>query len=451
MTTRPSALIQAACISLLIMLVPGTAAPQEQKEPSSGQQPEQTVAEPAQPQSEPTGTTSGTTGGASQLQAAPPKVEPQAAAPAAGNATPASEENTEYVIKQGDTLWDISNTYLKDPFLWPIIWKSNPSIANPDKIYAGSKLAIPSIAPLEQAMQAPSEEAPKTQLVEKQAPVSEEAKEPEAKQTTEAAVSPAPEPVPAEGLESALAVRPRQVQPAEEKTGGGNRLILPEEQVKPIIDKYAMLSAGFVNGMESAGVIIGHAGEVQQATFGYDDSVYVKFDSPGNVNIGDKFLIYASQGTVKHPRTGKDYGQLIHGLGILRVTAKDPSTEVCTARITLSFDTIEKNNQLTPYQEPALVYPSPAKKKDISGYVLAVENQRAIVGQMDFVYIDKGSADGVDPGDNFVVYADTVKAGEPRVKIGEVQVIIVKERSSTAVVRRSTDTLITGNAVDFEK
>ena len=222
MTTRPSALIQAACISLLIMLVPGTAAPQEQKEPSSGQQPEQTVAEPAQPQSEPTGTTSGTTGGASQLQAAPPKVEPQAAAPAAGNATPASEENTEYVIKQGDTLWDISNTYLKDPFLWPIIWKSNPSIANPDKIYAGSKLAIPSIAPLEQAMQAPSEEAPKTQLVEKQAPVSEEAKEPEAKQTTEAAVSPAPEPVPAEGLESALAVRPRQVQPAEEKTGGGN-------------------------------------------------------------------------------------------------------------------------------------------------------------------------------------------------------------------------------------
>ncbi|HUI46807.1 MAG TPA: LysM peptidoglycan-binding domain-containing protein [Nitrospirota bacterium] len=441
MTTRLSALIQAACISLLIMLVPGTAAPQEQKEPSSGQQPEQTVSEPAQPQSEPTGTASGTTGGSRQLQAAPQKEEPQATTPTAQNATPTSEGNAEYVIKQGDTLWDISNTYLKDPFLWPIIWKANPSIANPDMIYAGNKLAIPSLAPLERAMQTPSEETLKTQLVEKQASAREEAK-----QTAEAAVSPAP--AAGEGRESAFAMRPQQVQPAEE-TGGGNRLILPEEQPKPIIDKYAMLSAGFVNDVESADVIIGSAG-AEKAVFGYGDSVLVKFGSPGNVNVGDKFLIYTSQGTVKHPRTGKNYGQLIHGLGILQVTAKDPSAEVGTARITLSFDTIEKNDQLTPYQEPVPIYPSPAKKKDISGYILAVTAQRVIVGQMDFVYLDKGSADGVDPGDNFIVYADSAKGGDLREKIGEVQVFLVKEHSSTAIVRKSTDTLTSGNAVDFK-
>src|SRR5512135_2785103 len=106
MTTRLSVLIQVACISLLIMLVPGITTPQEQKEPT-GQQPGQAVAEPAQPQSEQTGTVSGS-GGTVQLQTAPQKETPQAAAPAEEISTPASEENIEYVIKKGDTLWDIS-------------------------------------------------------------------------------------------------------------------------------------------------------------------------------------------------------------------------------------------------------------------------------------------------------------------------------------------------------
>jgi hypothetical protein len=42
---------------------------------------------------------------------------------------------------------------LKDPFLWPFIWKANPYIANPDLIYPGNNLAIPSLAPIERALQ----------------------------------------------------------------------------------------------------------------------------------------------------------------------------------------------------------------------------------------------------------------------------------------------------------
>ncbi len=416
MTVRPNALIQAACISLLIMFVPGTATTQEQREPS-GQQPEQTVNKPAEPQSESTGTADGT-GEGTQLLQAPQKEKPRGGAPAEGLSTPANGENIEYIIKKGDTLWDISNTFFKDPFLWPFIWKANPSIANPDLIYAGNKLVIPSLAPLERAMQKPT---------------------------------PEPTPLPGEGRESARAVQQRQAQPAEKETGGANVLILPEEQPKPIIDKYAMLSAGFVNDMKSTDVIVDSAGE-PNTNFGYGDSVYVKFGSPENVKIGDKFLIYSSLGSVKHPRTGKLYGELIHGLGILEVTAKDPSVELATARITLSFDAIEINDFLVPYQEPMLIFPSSAKKsKDISGYILAVIHKRSIVGQTDFVYIDKGNVDGVDPGDSFIVYADPRKSGEPRKKIGEVQVFLVKERSSTAIVRVSTDVLATGNAVDFKK
>ena len=48
-----------------------------------------------------------------------------------------------YIVKKGDTLWDLAFTFLGDPFLWPQIWNANPSITNPDLIYPGFSLSIP--------------------------------------------------------------------------------------------------------------------------------------------------------------------------------------------------------------------------------------------------------------------------------------------------------------------
>jgi LysM repeat protein len=85
--------------------------------------------------------------------------------------TPASpEQSGKHIIRQGDTLWDIANTYYRDPFLWPLIWKSNPTVNDPDLIYPGNTLAIPSLAPVERAMSTPEEAAPVQEkaLAEKQ-------------------------------------------------------------------------------------------------------------------------------------------------------------------------------------------------------------------------------------------------------------------------------------------
>lgn len=70
--------------------------------------------------------------------------EPQVtatAAPAAPVEIKASAPLT-YTVKSGDTLWDISNMYLKDPWLWPEIWHVNPAIQNPHLIYPGDQLTL---------------------------------------------------------------------------------------------------------------------------------------------------------------------------------------------------------------------------------------------------------------------------------------------------------------------
>tara|TARA_R110000737_G_scaffold58506_4_gene84703 strand:- start:843 stop:1934 length:1092 start_codon:yes stop_codon:yes gene_type:complete len=47
-----------------------------------------------------------------------------------------------YIVKKGDTLWDISGIFLNQPWLWPKLWRINPEINNPHLIYPGDELRL---------------------------------------------------------------------------------------------------------------------------------------------------------------------------------------------------------------------------------------------------------------------------------------------------------------------
>ena len=62
-----------------------------------------------------------------------------------------------YVVKEGDTLWDLSDEYLHDLFAWPDLWENNRHIQDPHWIYPGDSIYLGDSVREEPVMQIPAD------------------------------------------------------------------------------------------------------------------------------------------------------------------------------------------------------------------------------------------------------------------------------------------------------
>ena len=203
-----------------------------------------------------------------------------------------------YTIKKGDTLWDISSRFLKDPFLWPNLWQRNPYITNPHWIFPGQ--------PIRLTGEVPGAEQPKAMVQEPVAAAMKE--EPSVMKMPEAEVMPAE-------------VNPPQLSDT----------------------RYA----GFMGNVDYEGIGIIVENREGKAIYASDDIVYLAFKTDEPVVIGNKYTIFRPSEIIRHPLTNQRVGRkyTIHG----NVEIIDQYGSFYTGKIIEAFFAMRRGDRIMPY------------------------------------------------------------------------------------------------------
>ena len=325
-------------------------------------------------------------------------------------------DETVYTIKKGDTLWDISGEFLKNPFMWPNLWENNNYINNPDLIYPGNRLIIPSVILL------------KTEPAEEAAPVSAaEATLP--RFLNDQAVVP----VPGEPITASIPSMPAH--PKRPPLPGAPAV------EKPVVSSDTIEASGYViNKIEGYGVITGSAED--RNIFADGDTVKLSLSKgyTDKVLLGGKFTIFRTSGPVIHPMTKKKAGFIFIPVGVLeinRVQGNDAS-----GNIIRSYTYASPGDLIQPFSPAQPVNRVTKVADDLQGYIIEAQYGSELSAQFSIVYLDKGAADGITPG--AIIYVIREKKDDI---IGELRVVSVQDTTSTALVIRSAEPFGVGSKV----
>ena len=246
-----------------------------------------------------------------------------------------------YVVRKGDTLWDISAMFLKDPWYWPEIWQVNPQVANPHLIYPGDILTLiyvdgePRIV-LERGGLSAARMSPGVRII---------------------------------ALDEAITT-------------------IPYEQISAFLTRASVLEKDEVSRLP---YVLAARGDHLIASAGID--VYVRGDVSG---VGSGYNIVNVGGPLRDPDDNKIVGYEALHVGEGRITrGGDPSTLFINES---SREVLNGDRLLSQDVTLALNFFPRAPEQDIEGQIISVVDGVSRIGQFQVVVINRGARDGLAEG-----------------------------------------------------
>ena len=316
-----------------------------------------------------------------------------------------SSDTRMYIIKEGDTLWTISEEVYEDPSKWPIIWEMNPQIKDPNRIKPGDELYLE-----ETASPAPTEE-----MVEE--PVSVIRKIPEETIVT-------PPYVPTEVFPAPMETEEFEMEPSDV-------YFIPNIILSGFVSKEELDDSGYIDHDREGRKLITD-----------DNIVFIKLpdDEMVGLKIGDRFSIFRVVNKVEHPVTGANVGYAIKVVGEVEVTALGRKT--ATAVVSNANDIIKIKDRIRPF-EPTIKTINVKKGKDpVVGYIVysalvKTDSLRdPMLSENDIVYIDRGYADGVRVGNVFDILELNEEYNVGRLTAEEYQKMLEEGSVDEGLVKR---------------
>jgi len=262
-----------------------------------------------------------------------------------------------YVVKEGDSLWSIASRFLYDPWRWREVWRANPGLEDPERIYPGDTLTL-----------SQKEGLTRISVSQRALPIYK--------------LSPQ--------------VRPESLQ--RESVPTVNRLVLDKFLIQArIVDEESLEQMPYVLGGAERRLLGGTAG----------DEIYV---------MGLKASGKTRYGIYKKTRQVRDGQGRMIGYELIQVADASLSHhgKPSKLRIQHSSDVVKKGDLLLPleYERELQFAPRPAPR-DRSGRIISVFGGINMIGQYNSVTLDLGFRDGIEPGHVLGVFQKRERHRDP--------------------------------------
>ena len=313
-----------------------------------------------------------------------------------------SDAPDRHIVVKGDTLWDISGKFFKDPWKWPRIWGLNKdSIKDPHWIYPGDVIFL--------------DRSSGTLRFDQPGPESTNAMAASGVNET--------------GNNVKLYPKVREIPSPHDATPS-----IPANAIEPFLTQPLVIEEG---ALEDAPALIG--AREGRVVLGNDDTAFVK-RLPSDK--GDLWQIYRPGKTFIDPDSGEKLGIEAIYLGNAEVTH---FAGVSTIAITHSVQEIYAGDRLVlPSAEAVNAYLPRAPESNISARVISIYGGVSQGGQNSVITLNKGARDGLESGHVLALYrkGEVVKSeGEhytlPDERYGLVFVFRVFNKVSYALVMQT--------------